>query len=187
MRDPDPAATAPSSDAVAPFAALSRNAFFLVVGQAGTTALSVGLSAALGRSLGAIGFGLLYLVTTMTTFAYGFVEWGQNLYVTREVARAPARAGEMLGSAVAFRVLCAAAVAGPAVLLAWSLGYPTSTIALCAILLATYLPVSIVQAHGVVFRGCERMELDALSTVTAKVLALGATLAALALGGRVLA
>ncbi len=186
MRDSDLAANAPS-DAARPLAALSRNAFFLFVGQAGTTALSVVLSAALGRTLGPVEFGLLYLVTTMTTFAYGVVEWGQNLYVTREVARAPGRAGELLGSAVAFRVLCAAAVAGPAVLLAWSLGYPASTLALCAVLLATYLPTSIVQAHGVVFRGRERMELDALMTVSAKVLALGATLAALALGGRVLA
>jgi O-antigen/teichoic acid export membrane protein len=187
MRDPETSAAAPSADAVRPFAALSRNAFYLVVGQAGTTALSVFLSAALGRSLGTVEFGLLYLVTTMTMFAYGVVEWGQNLYVTREVARAPARAGELLGSAVAFRVISAVAVAGPAVLLAWSLGYPKSTVALAAILLLTYLPVSIVQAHGVVFRGCERMELDALTTVAAKILSLGATLAALALGGRVLA
>jgi O-antigen/teichoic acid export membrane protein len=187
MRDTAPPAAAPASDAVRPFAALSRNAFHLVVGQAGTTALSVVLSAALGRSFGAVEFGLLYLVTTMTTFAYGVVEWGQNLYVTREVARAPERAGELLGSAVAFRIITAGAIAGPAVLLAWSLGYPGSTLSLYAILLVAYLPVSIVQAHGVVFRGRERMELDAILTVLAKALALGATLAALALGGRVLA
>jgi O-antigen/teichoic acid export membrane protein len=186
MSEPDPAAAASPSDAAGPLAALSRNAFFLVVGQAGTTALSVVLSAALGRSLGAVEFGVLYLVTTTTTFAYGVVEWGQNLYVTREVARAPARAGELLGSAIAFRAMCAVAVAGPAVLLAWSLGYPPSTVALCAIMLAAYLPVSIVQAHGVVFRGCERMELDAVTTTAAKVLALGASLAALAMGARVL-
>src|SRR5512138_1890874 len=111
MRDPAPSATASPAPALGASAALSRNAFFLVVGQAGTTALSVVLSAALGRSLGAVEFGLLYLVTAMTTFAYGVVEWGQNLYVTREVARDPGRAGELLGSAIAFRVLCAAAVA----------------------------------------------------------------------------
>ncbi len=187
MREPAPSATAASSTpALDASAALSRNAFFLVVGQAGTTALSVVLSAALGRSLGAVDFGLFYLVTAMTTFAYGVVEWGQNLYVTREVARDPARAGELLGSAVVFRVAAAAAVAGPALLLAWSLGYPRSTLGLYAVLLGTYLPVSIVLAHGVVFRGRERMELDALLTVAAKVLALGATLAALAAGARVL-
>src|SRR5512138_818699 len=186
MRDPAPSATASPTPALGSSAALSRNAFFLVVGQAGTTALSVVLSAALGRSLGAVDFGVFYLVTTMTMFAYGVVEWGQNLYVTREVARAPARAGELLGSAIAFRAAAAAAVAGPAVLLAWLLGYPRGTIALYALLLATYLPVSIVLAHGVVFRGRERMELDALLTVAAKVLALGATLAALAAGARVL-
>lgn len=187
MREPSPPADASRPDAVAPLAALSRNAFWLVVGQAATTALSVVLSAALGRSLGPVDFGLFYLVTTMTTFAYGVVEWGQNLHVAREVARAPGRAGELLGSAVAFRALCAVAVVGPALLLARALGYGGSTLALYAVLLGTWLPVSLVQAHGVVFRGCERMELDALLQVAAKILALGATLAALALGGRVLA
>ena len=186
MREPETSAAAPPADAVRPFAALSRNAFWLVVGQAGTTALSVFLSAALGRSLGTVDFGLLYLVTTMTTFAYGVVEWGQNLYVTREVARHPARAGELLGSAVLFRVAAATVVAAPALLLAWTLGYPRSTLGLYAVLLGAYLPVSIVLAHGVVFRGCERMELDALLTVAAKVLALAATLAVLAAGARVL-
>src|SRR5512142_1492750 len=119
MRDPAPPATASSTTVLDASAALSRNAFFLVVGQAGTTALSVVLSAALGRSLGAVDFGVFYLVTTMAMFAYGVVEWGQNLYVTREVARHPARAAELLGSAVLFRVVAAAVVAGPALVLAW--------------------------------------------------------------------
>lgn len=185
MRDSAETAASPTAALGSSSVALSRNAFFLVAGQAGTTALSVVLSAALGRSLGAVDFGVFYLVTTMTAFAYGVVEWGQNLYVTREVARTPARAGVLLGSAVAFRALAAATVAGPAVLLAWALGYPRSTLALYAVLLVTYLPVSIVLAHGVVFRGRERMELDALLTVAAKVLALGGTLAVLAAGARV--
>jgi O-antigen/teichoic acid export membrane protein len=105
--------------------------------------------------------------------------------VTREVARAPARAGELLGSALLFRVVAAGAVAGPALALAWTLGQPPGTLALYAILLGTFLPVSLVQAHGVVFRGRERMDLDALVTVLAKALALGATLWVLAAGGRV--
>ncbi|HEX9243400.1 MAG TPA: oligosaccharide flippase family protein [Anaeromyxobacter sp.] len=184
MREPAPAVPAPPA-ALPPLAAISRNAFHLVAGQAGTTVLAVALSAALGRSLGTVEFGQLYLVTTMTTFAYGVVEWGQNLYVTREVARAPARAGELLGAALLFRVLAAAAVAGPALALAWFLGQPPATLALYAILLGTFLPVSLVQAHGVVFRGRERMDLDALATVLAKALALAATLWVLAAGGRV--
>ncbi len=186
MRDAPTPAPEPSSEVVRPFAALSRNVFYLVMGQAGTTAVSVFLSAALARNLGAVDFGLLYLVTTMTTFAYAVVEWGQHLYVTREVARAPARAGELLGSAIAFRAASAAAVAGPAVLLAWALGYPARTLGLYAILLGAYFPVSIVQTLSLVLRGRERMELDALLSISAKALAFGATVVALALGGRVL-
>ena len=185
MRDAAPSAVVRCPPRAGSAAALSRNAFFLVLGQAGTTALSVVLSAALGRTFGPVEFGLLYLVTTMTTLAYAVVEWGQNLYVTREVARAPGRAGELLASSLVFRILCAAAIAGPALALAWSLGYPRGTLSLYAVLLAAFLPVSLVQAHGVVFRGLERMDLDALLSTGAKVLALCATLAALALGARV--
>jgi O-antigen/teichoic acid export membrane protein len=186
MRDAaTPAASSPLELAT-PLAALARNAAFLVLGQAGTTVLSIVLSAALGRSLGAAEYGRLFLVTTMTTFAYGFVDWGQGMYVAREVARDPGRAGDLLGSSIAFRALAAAVVAAPAVAVAWALGYEESTLWLLALLLGAYLPTSVVQAHGIVFRGRERMELDALLQVTAKALVLGTTLAALAMGSRAL-
>src|SRR5713101_3886566 len=47
-------------------AGIARNAFYLVVGQAATTALAIVLSAALGRSLGPGDFGMYYLITTMS-------------------------------------------------------------------------------------------------------------------------
>jgi O-antigen/teichoic acid export membrane protein len=58
-------------------AGIARNAFYIVVGQATTTALAIVLSAALGRSLGPQDFDIFYLITTMSAFAYVFTEWGQ--------------------------------------------------------------------------------------------------------------
>ena len=81
-----------------------------MAGQAATTALAIVLSAALGRSLGATDFGVYYLITTMSAFAYVFVEWGQPFFVIRQVAREPLRSGELLGTALALRA--AFAIAG---------------------------------------------------------------------------
>src|SRR5437899_11533970 len=69
-----------------PRGAVARNAFHLVLGQAVTTALAIVLSAALGRSLGAADFGLYFLASAGSTFAYVVVDWGQQFYVIRYVA-----------------------------------------------------------------------------------------------------
>lgn len=68
-------------------AAIVRNAFYLVIGQVSTTALAIVFSAALARSLGAGDFGLYFLISSFATFAYVVVDWGQQFYVIREVAR----------------------------------------------------------------------------------------------------
>ena len=81
-----------------------RNIVHLGLGQVATTLLAVLLSAAIARTLGAAEFGLLYLVSTVGTFAYVFVDWGHPAYVTREVARHPERAGELTGTVMATRV-----------------------------------------------------------------------------------
>ena len=75
--------------------AVARNALYLVIGQVSTTALAIVFSAALGRSLGAGDFGLYFLISSFATFAYVVVDWGQQFYIIREVARAPARGGEL--------------------------------------------------------------------------------------------
>src|SRR4051794_1967696 len=98
-----PVATSPgSTDART---AIARNAFYLTLGQAVTTALSVALNMALGRSLGAVEFGLLYLVTSIAGFAYVLVDAGHGLYMQREVAREPRRASELLGASIPLHLL----------------------------------------------------------------------------------
>src|SRR5436309_4314097 len=72
-------------------ATVARNAFYLVLGQAMTTALAMIFSAKLGRTLGASDFGLYFLIASFSTFAYVLVDWGQQFYVIREVACKPER------------------------------------------------------------------------------------------------
>jgi O-antigen/teichoic acid export membrane protein len=161
---------------------IARNALYLVVGQASTTALAIVLSAALGRYLGAGDFGVYYLVTTMSTFAYVFVEWGQPLFVIRELAREPSRSGDLLGTALALRTAFAIAVAIPAGILEWALGYGARTSSLSVALILATLPFSLSQGYGMVFRARDRMGRDVAVSVSNKAIALGLTLVGLALG-----
>jgi O-antigen/teichoic acid export membrane protein len=161
---------------------IARNAFNLVLGQVATTALAIVFSAALGRTLGPGDFGLYFLITSFSTFAYVLVDWGQQFYVIREVARSPERGSQLLGTALALRVAGAALVAIPTGLLTWVLGYSERTILYSVAFMGVTLPFFLAQSYGMVFRGRDRMGLDAWVSVVNKAVLLAAGLAALALG-----
>jgi O-antigen/teichoic acid export membrane protein len=163
-------------------AGIARNAFYLVVGQATTTALAIVLSAALGRSLGPKDFGIYYLITTMSAFAYVFAEWGQPYFVIRQVARDPLRSGDLLGTALVLRVLFTVIVTTPAGLIAWALGYGARTTWLSVSLILAGLPLFLAQGYGMVFRARDQMGRDATVSISNKAVALCVTLLALALG-----
>lgn len=165
-----------------PRGAVARNAFHLVLGQAITTALAIVLSAALGRSLGAADFGLYFLISAGSTFAYVVVDWGQQFYVIREVARWPERAGRLLGSALGLRAAGGALIAIPAGLVMWALGYDARTCLFSIAFIAASLPFALAQGYSMVFRGRDRMGLAASVSVVNKALVLAAVLGALILG-----
>jgi len=145
------------------------------------------LSAALARTLGAADFGLLYLLTSITTFAYVFVDWGHGPYVTRQIALHPHRSGEMMGSMFAVRTGTAVVMCVVAVALTWVIGYDLRTCVLTGWLILCWLPMSSGLAYGWAFRARERMEYDALIQVVLKFLTLVIALACFALGGRLVA
>jgi O-antigen/teichoic acid export membrane protein len=163
---------------------LARNAFHLGIGQVVTTVLTMVLSAAIARTLGAAEFGMLYLVMSIATFAYVFVDWGHGPYVTREIARRPERSGELMGSVLVVRVVTAVVMCALAVALTWVLGYDVRTRVLAGLLIAAWLPQYLGLTYSWAFRGHERMEYDAYIQVVLKFSTLVLALSCLALGGR---
>ena len=161
---------------------VARNAFYLVLGQVLTTALAILFAAALGRSLGVRDFGVYFLVSSFATLAYVLVDWGQQFYVIREVARQPERGSLLLGTALGLRAAGAVLVVVPSVLAAWALGYDAITCWYSAIFIVVSLPFFLAQSYGMVFRGRERMGLDAWVSVANKMALLGLALVALTLG-----
>ena len=161
---------------------IARNAFHLVLGQVTTTALAIFFSAALGRSLGARDFGLYFLISSFSTFAYVVVDWGMQYYVIREVARTPERAGEVLGTVLVLRTVCSLLILLPAALMVLALGYDARTSWFSVAYLVVSLPFFLAQGFGLVFRGRDRMGLDSAISVVNKAAVLALALGALALG-----
>jgi O-antigen/teichoic acid export membrane protein len=172
----------PSRDTGSGRRAVARNAFYLVLRQAITTALAILFSAALGRVLGVREFGLYFLVSSFSTFAYVLVDWGQQFYVTREVARQPERGSLLLGTSLVLRVAGTVLVMVPSGLAAWALGYDVATRWYLVAFIAVSLPFFLAQGYGMVFRGRDQMDLDAWVTVANKIALVAFALAALALG-----
>ena len=165
---------------------IASNVVYLALGQVGTTTLAIVFSAALARRLGPSDFGLYFLVNSMVMFAYTIVQWGQPMLVVREVARDPQRVGELLGTGLVLRVVAAAVVSVPLLLIA-SLGYDARTVSVLALYFVAMLPISLAQGFGMVFRGFDRMDRDALVSVLNSAAGLALVVAALAHGGGLVA
>jgi O-antigen/teichoic acid export membrane protein len=163
-------------------ATIAKNAFHLVLGQVATTALAIVFNASLGRSLGARDFGCYFLIGSFATFAYVLVDWGQQFFLVREVARTPALGGRLLGTALVMRALGAVLVSVPTGLMALALGYDARTSCLSVALIAVSLPFFLAQSYGLIFRGRDRMGLDATVSVVNRAAGLALAVIALRLG-----
>jgi O-antigen/teichoic acid export membrane protein len=163
---------------------VARNAFYLFLGQIVSTALAIGLNAALGRTLGPADFGEYFVLISMSTFAYVLVDWGQSAVLVREAASRLDVIGPLLGSVLASRVVAAGAVMVFTTCFARLVGYEPRIQLLAALAIGCALPLALSQPYGYVFRALNRMDLDVLLTVCAKILTFATTLAALALGKR---
>ncbi|MGO9831489.1 MAG: oligosaccharide flippase family protein [Myxococcaceae bacterium] len=161
---------------------IPRNAMHLVLGQAVTMVLGILFSSMVGHKLGAEGFGLYFLITSFSTFALVLVDWGQQYFGIREVARNPERGGDLLGTGLVLRVLGTAVVCVPAGMAAWALGYDRRTIWFSVGMIVFNLPFFLAQNFGIVFRGQDRMGLDATVSVVNRAVGLVIAFLAVSLG-----
>ncbi len=163
---------------------LVRNFFHLGLGQITTTALTIMLSAVMARVLSPADFGLVFLLTSIATFAFVVIDWGHGPVIVRETARNPHRTGDLFGSAVAVRTV-AALLACPIVMcVTWLLGYDVLTRLLAGAVVLGSLPQYLGLSFGWVFRAHDRMDRDAQVNVAFKLAAFVLSIAWLALGGR---
>ncbi len=161
-----------------------RNALLLVLGQAVAMPLSVLVNAVMGRYLGAEEFGYYYLASTFVAFGVLFVEWGQSGTMPALVARERLRAGEYLGSALAWRVLTVPLVYAVLAVLFVALGYSRHLQLALALLSLNSLIVAVTGACHETVRGFERTDIAAYTAVAQQLLMAVLMVPVLLLGGR---
>ncbi|MFQ5912218.1 MAG: flippase [Nitrospinota bacterium] len=166
---------------------VARNALYLGVGQVVTAALSFGVTALLARHLGAEDYGIFYLAGAFVLSAFILVEFGQDYYVVRAVARSRERAGELLGTGLALRVIGALVIYLPVIGAARLLEYPETTRTAISLMVVFHFLSSLGNGFSTIFRGVERMDYEAASRVAFKTLIAAATVVAITLGARLVA
>lgn len=166
------------------YALVVRNALFLVVAQAASIPLSILVNALIARRLGPEDFGYFYLASTFVTFGFLLVEWGQNGTLPAFVARDRSRAGEFLGSGLAWRWLTAPLVYGALAVGCRALGYPADLQLALALVALTATIATATSACQDVVRGFERTDIAAYSMVGNQLLMVVLLLPVLWLGGR---
>ena len=176
------AAARDGQGSVAGGALVARNALYLVVGQLLTAALSFAVAALLARHLGAENYGVFYLAGAFVETAFTFVEFGQEYYIVRAVARQPQGLGDLLGTALACRAAVALAIAPVVIAAAQFLGYAEGTRTAISLMLLFYLLGSLANGFNFVFRGVERMDYEAAARVAIKALVAVSAVAAVAVG-----
>src|SRR5882724_8920698 len=112
----DQAAANPLEPAPTTQGLVLRNAMFLGVAQVLGMPLSILITLVMGHYLNPQEFGYMYLAGSFIAFGAVAVEWGQNGAVPAEVAKDRTKAGDLLGSAIAWRAI--ASIASYAILAA---------------------------------------------------------------------
>jgi O-antigen/teichoic acid export membrane protein len=146
-------------------------------------ALACGLASTiiLSRYLDIAGFGAFNYAFAFMYLFLSLNDLGVNTIVIREVSQAPARAGEIIGAAIALRLTIAGAVLAAAWAAIWlwpmdpSLRMPLS-------LFALILPLNALNVPGMIFFTAMRFEYNAISTVVLRVSGLALIALAVAAG-----
>ncbi len=164
--------------------AVLRNTLILVGGQLLGVPLSIVMSAAMGRYLGATDFGYLYLTGSLTGFGFLLVEWGHGGVIAAAVARDHACAGRMLGTTLLWRALATIVVAAGLSVLSLILGYTREFQVLLLIVVAQQCLTTLRNAGQDLARGFERLDVSAYAQFGFQLLAVLLVIPTLLLGGK---
>lgn len=105
-----------------------KNASFLLVSQAFNWLLAIAITVILPRYLGPARVGQLHLADSIWGIAIIFVGFGMETLLTKEIARQPARTGELIATSLLLRVLLYVVVFGGVLGYANLAGYDPLTI-----------------------------------------------------------
>jgi O-antigen/teichoic acid export membrane protein len=161
---------------------IARNAGVLFGAQLVTFALALALTIFVPRYLGATALGKLHMATSLWAIVAVAVTFGMDILLTKEIARDPARTGQMFGTSVALRLLLYLVALGPLALYVRLAGYPADTVAVIAIVGLSNLVWQIILTCQAALQGLERMEFISLGIIAGKLFNTVVTIALLVMG-----
>jgi O-antigen/teichoic acid export membrane protein len=159
-----------------------RNALWLVGAQVLAAPLGILINAVAARFLGPADFGSLYLAATYAGFALLFIEWGQFAALTGKIAAQRSRAGELLGSAMVWRLTAAAIAVLVVPLLCRFAGYGEPFLQVLTLSLLAAAAGTVALAGQDAVRGFERTDFAAMSYVGQQLLVASVSVSVLVLG-----
>jgi O-antigen/teichoic acid export membrane protein len=163
---------------------VAKNTIYLTVSQAVTVPLAVLVNAVTARFLGAEAFGYLYLAGTFAGFGNLAVSWGHEGVLPAMVAQDHRVAGNLLGSAFAWRAVSSVVVYAVMAAICQALGYGTEMQWALALAFLGSVLTSCIAACKDTVRGFERADIPAYIHVGQQILWAALVVPALFLGGR---
>lgn len=163
---------------------VAKNTIYLTFSQAVTVPLAVLVNAVTARYLGAEAFGYLYLAGTFSGFGYLAVSWGHEGVLPAMVAQDHSVAGNLLGSAFAWRAATSLVVYAVLAIICHVLGYGTEMQWALALAFVAAVLTSCIAACKDTVRGFERADIPAYVHIAQQLLWAALVVPVLLLGGR---
>lgn len=165
-----PQTSSPDADAEPSAASETRklivkNTLYLSIAEVLAIPLSIVVTGLHSRFLGATGFGLMYSAGALCALGFLAVDWGQAAAMSALIARDHSRAGTLLGTSMAWRVLAGACVYVILAAGAHLLGYDPAFQSAFLLMYVGYGLSSLVSACQDAVRGFERTDIAALARV----------------------
>lgn len=166
---------------------IARNASMLMVAQAVTWTLTLGLTIVMTRTLGAEGVGRLQIAASIWGLLAVLLSFGMDTLLTKSIAREPAHAVALVRTSALLRLLLFLPATGIAVVWSSLLAYPSETVAVilatgCATLLWT-----LASGYQAALQGLEQMSQVSLGIMISKAVSALLSIALLLAGGAALA
>ncbi|HLW00777.1 MAG TPA: flippase [Ktedonobacterales bacterium] len=163
-----------------------RNMAALFMGQATTTVLSLLVAIYVPRHIGPGAQGELEVASMLATLLSTFLSVGMGTVLTRDIAREPRKAADLLGTALVIKMLMAV----PAVVLlgivSWVVGYTPETRIIIAIASVGMVFTMLSDPIQSCFQAVERMKYNSLSAVIGEVIVVVCSIAVVLAGGSVI-
>lgn len=162
---------------------VARNVAMVLISQLAIWVAGSGLAIVLPRYLGETNIGRLTFATSFTSLFTIFALFGSERYITRAIARDPARASHVAFNALVTRVPFAAASVLVIVAFVLIFDYPRTTREVVYLFAASMCVTVIGNTCTAALQGLERMTLTSTAAIVEKVLSTSLGIGAIVLAG----